>query len=147
MVPFLRYFVFVGSVLVAMLFLADWIWPSAVPAPVAKQAAAAASPFEQTIRINSARRWPDKIEFDTTRPTIVPQPAPVVAEAPPAAAAPAVADNSALEARAEIKPAVKPAPAPRRQARVRRHNTPQQDYWGRPPAFASAGPSWSFNRW
>src|SRR5882757_5606771 len=82
-VPFLRYVVFVGGTLLAMLFLADWVWPSAVPVPAATPAkqVAAESPFEQTIRINSARRWPDKIEFDTTIPTIVPSPPPpIVAE-------------------------------------------------------------------
>ena len=55
------------------------------------------------------------------------------------------------DARAEIKPAVKPVAAPKRQARARHHNNyygqPQPDYWGRPPAFASAGPSWSMGRW
>jgi hypothetical protein len=147
-VPFLRYLVFVGGALVALLFAAGWIWPSVPTAPV--QQASTESPVEHSIRIRSERRWPDKIDFDTTQPTIVP-PAPVVAEAPPAPAAPVVAENSVLDARAEIKPVAKPAPAPKRQARARHHNNnnaqPQPDYWGRPPTFASAGPSWSFGRW
>jgi hypothetical protein len=148
-VPFLRYFVFVGGALIALLFAADWVWPSASSAPV--QQASTETPVEQTIRIHSARRWPDRIEFDTTQQTIVPPPASVVAEAPPAPTAPVVADNSPLDARAELKPVAKPAPVPRRQARARHHNNyygqPQPDYWGRPPAFASAGPSWSMGRW
>jgi len=150
-VPFLRYLVFVGGALIALLFAADWVWPSAPSAPA--QQASTESPVEQTIRIHSARRWPDKIDFDTTQPTIVPPaPAvPVVAEASPAPAAPVVAENSPLDARAEIKPVAKPAP--KRQARARHHNNsygqpqPQPDFWGRPPTFASAGPSWSFGRW
>jgi hypothetical protein len=147
-VPFLRYLVFVGGALVALLFAVGWIWPSTSSAPV--QQASAESPVEHSIRIRSERRWPDKIDFDTAQPTIVPPPAPVVAEAPPAPAAPIVAENSPLDAHAEIKPVAKPAPAPKRQARARHQNNyaqPQPDYWGRPPAFASAGPSWSFGRW
>ena len=145
---FLRYLVFVGGALLALLFAADWVWPSAPSAPA--QQASAESPVEQTIRIRSARRWPDKIDFDTTQPTIVPPP-PVVAEAPPAPPPAAVAANSPLDARAEIKPAAKPAPAPKRQARVHRRNynpqpQPEPDFWGR-PAFASAGSSWTFGRW
>jgi len=150
-VPFLRYFIFVGGALVALLFAADWVWPSAPSAPA--QQASTESPVEQTIRIRSARRWPDRIDFDTTQPTIVP-PAPLVAEAPPPAPpTPVVADNSALDAHAELKPPAKPAPAPKRQARARHHNyyaqqqQPQPDFWGRPPTFASAGPSWTFGRW
>jgi hypothetical protein len=148
-VPFLRYLLFVGGALVALLFAVGWIWPSAPSALV--QQASTESPVEHSIRIRSERRWPDKIDFDTAQPTIVP-PAPVVVEAPPAPAAPVVAENSVLDARAEIKPVAKPAPAPKRQARTRHHNNnnyaqPQPDYWGRPPTIASAGPSWSFGRW
>lgn len=150
--PFLRYLVSVGGVLIVLLFAANWIWPSAPIVPA--QQASTESSVEKSIRIRSARRWPDRIDFDTTQPTIVP-PAPAVAEAPPAppAPAPVVAENSPLDARAEIKPAAKPAPAPKRQARARHHNNyyaqpqPQPDFWGRPPTFASAGPSWSFGRW
>ncbi len=149
-VLFLRYIVFVGGTLIALLFAADWIWPSA-PSATAQQASTE-SPVEHTIRIHSARRWPDKIDIDTTQPTIVPPQAAVVAEAPAPPAPAAVAENSPLDARAEIKPAAKPAPAPKRQARVRHRNynpqpQPEPDFWGRPPAFASAGPSWSFGRW
>ena len=148
--PFLRYLVSVGGVLIVLLFAANWIWPSAPPVPA--QQPSTESAVEKSIRIRSARRWPDKIDFDTTQPTIVPPP-PVVAEAPPAppAPAPVVAENSPLDARAEVKPAAKPAP--KRQARTRHHNNyyaqpqPQPDFWGRPPTFASAGPSWSFGRW
>ena len=144
--PLLRYFMFVGCLLVAMLFAANWIWPGEPKAPL--QAVAAESPFEQTIRIQSARRWPDKIVFDTNQPTIVPPPAPVAAVSAPPPAAPVVAANSPLDARAEIKPAAQPAPPPKRQAKVRRHHS-QPETW-RQDAFASAAPmapSWPFGRW
>src|ERR1700759_535305 len=61
-VPFLRYLVFVGGALVALLFAANWVWPGAPSAPV--QQASTETPVEHTIRIPSARRWPDKIDFD-----------------------------------------------------------------------------------
>jgi len=155
-----------GCVLGAMLFAANWIWPTEPKAPSA-QAASAESPFEQTIRIHSARRWPEKIVFDTSQPTIVPPPAPFVASAPPPA--PVMAANSPLDARAELKPAAPPA---KRQAKVRHRNSrpdyykpegwsepwrgqshdprhdPRHDPWRH--TFASAGPmasSWSFGRW
>lgn len=163
--PLLRYFVYVGCVLVALLFAANWMWPADPDAPSA-QPASAESPVEQTIRIQSARRWPDKIVFDTSQPTIVPPPAPSVASVPPPA--PVVAANAPLDPRPEIKPAV----PLKRQARARHRNSrpdyyrpegwsqpwrgPAHDPWHDPShdpwrhAFASAGPmapSWSFGRW
>src|SRR5262249_4958035 len=74
-VPLLRYCAYVGCVLVALLFAANWYWPS--QSNRSAQQALAESPVEQTIRIQSERRWPDKIEFDTTQPTIIPSPTPV----------------------------------------------------------------------
>ena len=162
--PVFRYFAYVGCVLVALLLVANWIWPaetktadSNAPSP---QAVAAESPFEQTIRIQSARRWPEKIVFDTSQPTIVPPPAPHVAAAPPPPA-PVVAANSPLDARAQLKP----APPAKRQARARHPASrpdfynPRPDGWHDPwrdpwrqhsNAFALAGPtgpSWQFGRW
>ncbi|MDI3566914.1 hypothetical protein [Bradyrhizobium sp. Arg816] len=57
--PIIRYFVFVGGLLLALLFAADWY----LPAPVER--AAAADPDRTIIRINSARSLPEKIVFDT----------------------------------------------------------------------------------
>jgi len=146
-----RYFIFVGSILLAMLFVMDWYWPAASPMP--EPVASVPSPFEQTIRIHSARRWPQKVVIDTNMP--VPQAAPLVATAqlekptnPTIAAAnpPAV---SPLDGPAEIKPSVRPASPLKRQARLRHHDNPRPDYWRRPNTFASAGPPvpfWPFGR-
>jgi hypothetical protein len=64
-VPIGRYFVFVGSFLLAMLFITDRYLPNA------------SQPFmsnpkvdKSIIRIKSAHQWPEKIAFDTTSPTI-----------------------------------------------------------------------------
>jgi hypothetical protein len=145
-VPVARYFVYVGSVLVALLFVANWMWPSSAPvqAPDGAAQAAAEAPIA---RIHSTQKWPDKIEFDTSKPTIVPPLAPVVAATVPPD--PAVAANTApaspLDARAEIKPNVQPAPPRKRLAKVH-HRSPRQSTstW----ADANPGPrpwSWSWN--
>jgi len=80
--PIVRYFVFVGSLLLALLFLADWYYPQLVTAP------ARAEVDRTIIRLHTAHKWPEAIVFDTSLPTIVPPPPAAVAEnpAPPARA-------------------------------------------------------------
>lgn len=70
--PLTRYFILVGSVLLALLLVADWYWPN--PSPMSSYGA----PIDETIlRIRSEHKWPQKVELDTTMPTIVlPSPAP-----------------------------------------------------------------------
>jgi hypothetical protein len=144
-VPVARYFVYVGSVLIALLFVANWMWPSSAPvqAPDGVAQAAAEGPIA---RIHSTQKWPDKIEFDTSKPTIVPAPAPVVAATvPPEPATVTTAAASPLDARAEVKPNVQPAPGPprKRLARVH-HRSPRQPT----STWADANPmarSWSWN--
>ena len=163
--PVLRYFAYVGCVLAALLLAANWIWPAeprtsdpntSDPKASSPQAVVDESPFERTIRIQSARRWPEKIVFDTNQPTIVPPPAPIVASPPPPPAPIVAADSSLLDAHAQVKPAT---PTVKRHARARRPSRPDfynqrpdgwHDPWRYPNAFASAGPmtpSWSFGRW
>lgn len=74
--PLMRYFVYVGGALLALLFIADACLP---PLPVAKASRSAAD--LSVIRIHSDTKWPERVVFDTTRPTIAPVPATVVAEA------------------------------------------------------------------
>jgi hypothetical protein len=56
--PITRYFVFVGGLLLALLFAADRY----LPAPIER--AGAADPDRTIIRIHSARSLPEKIVFD-----------------------------------------------------------------------------------
>ena len=65
--PLVRYFFFVGGALLALLFVFDAYAP---PLPVADRTEAAAD--FPVIRINSARKWPEPVVFDTNAPTIVP---------------------------------------------------------------------------
>ena len=69
-VPLIRYFVFVGSALLALLFLTDWYWPTNVGAVSFRDPQVDKS----IIRLHSAQRWPDRIVLDTSQPTIVPPP-------------------------------------------------------------------------
>jgi hypothetical protein len=70
---------FVGSLLLAMLFIADWLLPMGPTLSVTSGEA-----NKPTIRIKSDQdhKWPERIVFDTSAPTIVPQKSPVVADAP-----------------------------------------------------------------
>jgi hypothetical protein len=63
--PLARYFFYVGGVLLALLFVLDAYLPKA---PVAERANANLP----VIRIHSERKWPERIVFDTSPPTIIP---------------------------------------------------------------------------
>jgi hypothetical protein len=65
--PLARYFVFVGGALLALLFIFDAYQPKL---PVADATEAAVD--KSIIRIHSDRKWPERVVFDTSLPTIVP---------------------------------------------------------------------------
>ena len=66
-VPFGRYLLWVGSALMALIFLANSYFPK--PSGSFDRE----SKVDQSIiRITSAHRWPEKVVYDTTQPTIVP---------------------------------------------------------------------------
>jgi len=100
-VPVIRYFILVGGVLLALLFVADWYWP--IPSPMPSYGA----PIDETIlRIRSAHKWPRKVELDTTVPIIVP-PSPPATETAQAATIPNTAApgaTPALNALAQAEP-------------------------------------------
>ena len=66
--PVVRYFLLVGGVLLALLFLSNEVLPQL---PAAERVAEA-GPDKPVIRINSDRKWPERVVFDTNMPTIVP---------------------------------------------------------------------------
>src|SRR5258705_11014655 len=78
-VPIGRYIAFVGSLLLAMLFIADWLLPVGPT-----QSVTSGEANKPTIRIKSDQdhKWPERIAFDTSAPTIVVQMPLVVADAP-----------------------------------------------------------------
>ena len=78
-VPIGRYMAFVGSLLLAMLFIADWLLPIGPT-----QSVTSGEANKPTIRIKSDQdhKWPERIAFDTSAPTIIVQMPPLVADAP-----------------------------------------------------------------
>jgi hypothetical protein len=63
----LRYFVFVGGALVGLLLLSNAV----LPQPPAAAITNAASELP-AIRIQSERKWPQRVVIDTSLPTVVP---------------------------------------------------------------------------
>ena len=63
--PLVRYFYFVGGVLLALLFILDARIPKL-------EVSAKATVYPPVIRIYSDRKWPERIVYDTSLPTIVP---------------------------------------------------------------------------
>ena len=66
--PIVRYIAWVGSSLLALLFVADWYLPKSLPEP------AHDANNKPIIRIASIQQPPEPIVIDTSQPTIVPPP-------------------------------------------------------------------------
>lgn len=118
--PVIRYFVFVGGALLALLLAIDLFAP---PQPVVA-GQAAASIDKTVVRIRSDQKPPERVVYDTSLPTIVP-PTVTAAVAPPVppAAAAAEAQAKVRDTFAQFVPeAKKPeaaVPQKRKIARVR----------------------------
>jgi hypothetical protein len=80
--PVARYFLYIGGVLLALLFAID----AFVPQEAALASHSAPGIDKSTVRIHSAQKLPDRVVYDTSLPTIVPPAAKtqVAAAAPPA---------------------------------------------------------------
>jgi hypothetical protein len=114
--PVARYFLLVGGVLLALLFLSNEVLPQL---PVAERVAEA-GPNKSVIRIHSDRKWPERVVFDTNMPTIVPAIAPaLVAKAEvPAPVAEVSAQARGLQAFAQLKPSEPTKPKPQRKRKI-----------------------------
>jgi len=116
--PIGRYFLIMGGVLLALLFLVSWSLPTLTAAPEE------ASNEHPTILIHSRHRWPDAVVFDTSRPTIVP--ATVAAAAPPEK--PVQDAKAPMDAMAMAEPAApveKAAPTPASPKRLAERRRPR----------------------
>lgn len=109
--PIGRYFLYIGSVLLALLFVADWY----LPPPRNEQRADHVDRY--TIRIHSSHKWPTAVVIDTTQPAIVPPPVIAAVET----ARPA-REAYAMAAEPPPLPAARPAEAAR-PAKQRVHRT------------------------
>ena len=115
--PLGRYFAFTGSMLLALLFLADWYMPHLAATPARAEA------DRSIIRLHSRHKWPERIVIDTSLPTIVPPPTGIV-EAPPLESTPnARSPRDAFAMATPIQatvPAIASKPAPKRRTRAAR---------------------------
>ena len=66
--PIARYMVWVGTSLLALLFVANWFLPESLPEPAHEAIE------KPVIRIASIQQPPERIVIDTSQPTIVPPP-------------------------------------------------------------------------
>lgn len=116
--PLRRYFLVVGSVLLALLFVADWYLPS--PSPMQSYGA----PIDASIlHIRSEHKWPQRLQFDTSMPAM-PPPSSAVAAMP--------TRDPKLDALAQAMPPERqvaenpPAKSKSRVATRRRHRGPAE---------------------
>ena len=133
--PLARYFLFVSTALLALLFLADSFLPKL---PVAER--------EEThlpaIHVHSSQKWPERIVYDTSIPTIIPAPESAASSIPPPAP---IADSStkARQAFAQLQPSdqKKREPKPQRQRKIAKRNAvPPTLLVARQPQFGWFGP-------
>ena len=89
--PVARYFLFVGGVLLALLFAVDALVPK--QAVVASQAGPSVD--KTVVRIRSDQKPPERVVYDTSLPTIVPPRAATAQAVAPSVPAAASADASA----------------------------------------------------
>jgi hypothetical protein len=139
--PLARYFFYVGGVLLALLLVLDAYLPKP---PVAERVNANLP----VIRIHSERKWPERIVFDTSLPTIIPS---QIARdegsiPPPAAATDASVKARERQAFAQMRPSdakpLQPSNPRKREPKLqrrdkiaRRHIVPQPFLAARQPQF------------
>jgi hypothetical protein len=75
--PIGRYFAVVGSLLLAMLFIADWLVLKGQT-----QSDASGKAGKPTIVLRSDQKWPERVVFDTSAPIVVSLVAPHIVDAP-----------------------------------------------------------------
>jgi hypothetical protein len=96
--PVARYFLYVGGVLLALLVVIGSYLPQP---PVETVVGANTDSDKPFIRINSERKWPEPVVFDTSHPPIIAAPAAVAASVP----APDISANARVrEAYAQFQP-------------------------------------------
>ena len=103
--PVVRYFVFVGGALLALLLAVSAFGPQ--PDAVADNSANSVPTIDKTVvRIRSDQKLPERVVYDTNLPTIVPPTASVqVAAAPVALSADATAQARVRDTFAQLVPA------------------------------------------
>jgi hypothetical protein len=139
--PVVRYFLFVGGALLALLFIADAFFPklpAVEDASSASTVAGGAVADISVIRIHSDRKWPERVEFDTSHPVIIPA---SVRMAEAAAPPPAIADAPARpgDAFAQLQAPKKPEPK-----LPSKHRTVARSHRGPPTMLVAQQPRFGF---
>lgn len=115
--PLMRYFLYVGAALLALLFVAAEAFPT-LPVVTVAQGTSTATDLPM-IRIHTDRKWPERVVFDTSAPTIVPVQTHIAKNEAGVAAPVTVADAStqvtARDAFAQLAPTDLKKPSPKAQ--------------------------------
>jgi len=139
--PVARYFLYVGGVLLALMFVTD----AYLPKLPAANTASADLPVVR-IRIQSERKWPERIDFDTGLPTIasVQIAGPDTGATNPATINDRLAKAEAREAFAQLKPSdpAKPEPKPQRKRKMAKHPATPGVLMAQRPQFGWFGRSY-----
>jgi hypothetical protein len=123
--PLLRYFLFVGGALLALLFISDAVLPQ-VPLPSTLNSGSDLP----AVRIRSDRKWPERVVFDTSAPMVS---AVTLAKAA-APVEPTLAEASAAKAR--VRAAFAQLPPGKADAKVESQPSPSKTV-----AMAASEPS------
>jgi hypothetical protein len=148
--PVARYFLFIGGVLLALLFAIDALVPQ--EAVVVSQAAPSIN--KTVVRIRSDQKLPERVVYDTSLPTIVPPPTMTAQAVAPPAPAVATAQARARETFAQYVPAEakKPEPQVQRKRKIAKSRPAPPMQFAQPPQMRVAqqshfgffgGPNWN----
>jgi hypothetical protein len=154
--PVARYFLFVGGALLALLFGFNAYMPQEAQ-EVVSASNAAPSIDKSVVRIRSDKKWPERVVYDTSLPTIVPLVANVQIAAAPPVPAPTDATARVRDTFAQFVPAAEPRKIEPQVQRKRRIAKIQRSHPAQPVRFAQqqpqqphfglfGGPTWN-NTW
>ncbi len=144
--PLARYFLFVGGALLALLFLVNTQLPNLPVSQSTYNAAADLPP----IRIQSDRKWPERVVFDTSVAAVAPPALTAQANVPaPAAVAEVTPKIRVRDAFAQLKPSdleikasdpikLQPAVPPKRKI-AKKHVAPPMVLVAQQPQFGLIG--------
>jgi hypothetical protein len=141
--PVVRYFVFVGGALLALLLAIS----AFATQPVAVAESSSPAVDKTVVRIRSDQQLPERVVYDTSLPTIVPSTTNIqVAAAPPPPAVDTSAQDRVRDTFAQIVPAEPRKLEPQRKRKVAkvRSNTPVRVAQQSPFGFFGS-PSWNSN--
>jgi hypothetical protein len=144
--PLARYFCFVGGILLVLMFVVDGVLPK-MPVP---ERAGVDLP---AIRIHTDRKWPKRVVFDTSLPTIVPGTAAKDANGPAPTGGAEVSPKANLDAFAMLQAPEpkqllvsqpkKPEPKPQRKYKIaKKRVAPPVMLVAQQPRFGFFGNTW-----